>query len=72
MSEQAVRLIDNEETNTPIITTEIDSPSVKDDAPQWLYPLSINLWCKCTLSARNGDFPLYILINDALRVSARG
>ena len=34
MSEQAVRPIDNEETNTPTITTEIDSPSVKDDAPQ--------------------------------------
>ena len=72
ISEQAVRPIDNEETNTPTITTVIESPNVNDDAPQWLYPLSINLWCKCTLSARNGDLPLYILINEALKVSARG
>ena len=34
MSEQAARLIDNEETNTPTITTVIDSPNVNDDAPQ--------------------------------------
>ena len=34
MSEQAVRLIDNEEINTPTITTVIDSPSINDDAPQ--------------------------------------
>ena len=36
MSEQAVRLIDNEETITPTITTVIDRPNIKDDAPQWL------------------------------------
>ena len=34
MSEQAVRLNDNEETNTPTATTVIDSPNINDDAPQ--------------------------------------
>ena len=34
ISEQAVRPIDNEETNTPTITTVIESPNVNDDAPQ--------------------------------------
>ena len=34
MNEQAVRLIDNEEINTPTITTVIESPNINDDAPQ--------------------------------------
>ena len=34
ISEQTVRLIINEEANTPTITTVIESPKINVDAPQ--------------------------------------
>ena len=62
----------NDEKTNPKINIDIDIIRIDNEAPQWDIPLSISLWCKWTLSATKGDWPLYILIKEALSVSAKG
>ena len=54
------------------IRISTESIRINKEAYRWVYPLLSNLWCKCILSAENGDFLFKILSVNALKVSVKG